>query len=208
MANKKVEGIIAEFNNPAELLHAAESLRDSKFKFFDCHSPFPIHGMDKAMGEKRSPLGWIVGVLALTGAALGMLLQWWTSALGWIVGTVAFLGLGAGITLEWWASTIAYPLVISGKPFFSYQAYGPVAFAVMVLSSAFIALLGMLFLNKLPRFNHPVFSSDRFAKCSDDAFFISILSDDPQFDDIKTLDLLKSLGGQNVELLEAEDENE
>lgn len=183
MANKKVEGIIAEFNNPAELLHAAESLRDSKFKFFDCHSPFPIHGMDKAMGEKRSPLGWIVG-------------------------TVAFLGLGAGITLEWWASTIAYPLVISGKPFFSYQAYGPVAFAVMVLSSAFIALLGMLFLNKLPRFNHPVFSSDRFAKCSDDAFFISILSDDPQFDDIKTLDLLKSLGGQNVELLEAEDENE
>ena len=109
MSTNKIDGIIAEFKNPAELIHAAEKLRDSEYNNFDCHSPFPIHGMDRAMGEKRSPLGWIVGI-------------------------IAFMGLGAGITLEWWTSTIDYPLVISGKPFFSYQAYGPVAFAVMVLS--------------------------------------------------------------------------
>ena len=96
MTNKKIEGIIAEFKNPAELIQTAEKLRDSEYKNFDCHSPFPIHGMDKAMGEKRSPLGWIVGI-------------------------VAFLGLSAGVTLEWWTSTVDYPLVISGKPFFSYQ---------------------------------------------------------------------------------------
>ena len=58
--NKVVEGIIAEFENPAELIKAAEKMRDSDYKKFDCHSPFPIHGMDRAMGEKRSPLGWIV----------------------------------------------------------------------------------------------------------------------------------------------------
>jgi hypothetical protein len=182
MANKKVEGIIAEFKNPAELIHAAEKLRDSEYKKFDCHSPFPIHGMDRAMGEKRSPLGWIVGI-------------------------VAFLGLGGGVLLEWWTSTIDYPLVISGKPFFSYQAYGPVAFAVMVLSSSFIALLGMLILNKLPRLNHPVFNSDRFLKVSDDAFFVSIESLDPHFDQIKTSDFLKSIGGQNIELLETDEKD-
>lgn len=174
--NNNAKGIIAEFENPAELLHAAEKLRDSQYSKFDCHSPFPIHGMDRAMGEKRSILGWIVGI-------------------------VAFFGLSGGFLLEWWTSTIAYPLVISGKPFFSYQAYGPVAFSVMVLSSAFVALVGMLILNNLPQFHHPVFYSDQFNRVSDDAFFVSIESDDSEFDNEKTKKFLESIGGKNVELL-------
>ncbi len=177
----KVQGIIAEFENPAELISAAEKLRDSKYKKFDCHSPFPIHGMDDAMGEKRSPLGWIVGI-------------------------IAFMGVTAGFALEWWTSTIDYPIVISGKPLFSYQAYGPVAFAVMVLTSAVAALIGMLLLNKLPRFHHPVFHSDRFAKVSDDAFFVSIEADGPQFDAANAQKFLEKIGGKNVELLIDEDE--
>jgi len=176
----KVQGIIAEFDNPAELITAAENLRDSEYKNFDCHSPFPIHGMDDAMGETRSPLGWIVG-------------------------TIAFLGVTAGFTLEWWSSVIEYPIVISGKPFFSYQAYGPVAFAVMVLSSAFAAVIGMLLFNKLPRFHHPVFYSDRFGKVSDDAFFVSIEADDPSFDVANTQKFLEKIGGKNVELLMDDD---
>jgi hypothetical protein len=174
--------MLAEFETPARLLSAAQKLHDAGYKQFDCHSPFPIHGMDQAMGLKRSPLGYIVFV-------------------------VAMLGLLGGFALEWWTSTIDYPLVISGKPFFSYQAYGPVAFAVMVLSSSFIALLGMLILNKLPRLNHPVFNSDRFLKVSDDAFFVSIESLDPHFDQIKTSDFLKSIGGQNIELLETDEKD-
>lgn len=172
----KVQGIIAEFKNPAELISAAEHLRESDYTKFDCHSPFPIHGMDDAMGEKRSPLGWIVGI-------------------------VAFCGFSAGVILEWWTSTIDYPIVISGKPFFSYQAYGPVAFAVMVLTSAIAAISGMLLLNKLPRFHHPVFFSEKFAKASDDAFYISIEAKDPNFDEEKAEKFLKKIGGKNVELL-------
>jgi len=176
MNKQKVEGILAEFKNPGELLKAAEKLRDSAYTRFDCHSPFPIHGMDNAMGEKRSILSWIVGL-------------------------VAFLGFMAGITLEWWTSSVDYPIVISGKPFFSYQAYGPVAFAIMVLTSAITALIGMLVLNKLPRFHHPVFHSSKFARASDDGFFISIEADDPEFDDKKTKNFLESIGGRQVELL-------
>lgn len=166
--------ILAEFENPAQLLHAAEKLKDAGYTNFDCHSPFPIHGMDDAMGMKRSPLGWIVGA-------------------------VAFFALFSGFALEWWTSTIDYPLVISGKPFFSYQAYGPVAFAVMVLSSAFTALFGMMALNKLPMWYHKLFDSTKTAKISNDGFIVSIDTSDPNFDQNKTQSFLKDIGGKNLE---------
>ncbi|HID38059.1 MAG TPA: DUF3341 domain-containing protein [Calditrichaeota bacterium] len=180
MSNEKIEGLLAEFKNPAELLKAAEKMRDAGYKYYDCHSPFPIHGMDQAMGEKRSILGWIVGPTAFVMVILGFLFEGWTS-------------------------TIAYPLVISGKPLFSYQAYGAVAFAIMVLTSALAALVGMLALNKLPRFHHPVFYSDRFTKVSDDGFFISVEAKDPQFDREKTKAFLESIGGSHLEELIAND---
>jgi hypothetical protein len=172
-------GILVEFDNPKELLEAAKKVRADGYDKFDCHSPFPIHGMDEAMGLKRSPLGFIVFVVAV----------------------FAFIG---GILLEWWTSTVDYPLVISGKPFFSYQAYGPVAFAIMVLLSAFAALIGMLMLNKLPLFYHHLFSSKGMERVSNDGFFISIESNDPKFDTTKTKKFVTALGGKNVEELSEE----
>ncbi|MBD3224779.1 MAG: DUF3341 domain-containing protein [Caldithrix sp.] len=183
MSKQKVVGLLAEFPHPGALLKAAEKMREAGFQDYDCHSPFPIHGMDQAMGEKRSPLGWMVGILA-------------------------FIGFTAGMTLEWWTSAVDYPLVISGKPFFSYPAYGPVAFAFMVIFGAFTAVLGMSVLNKLPRFHHPVFYSDRFAKASDDGFFVSVENTDPQFDTEKTRVFLEEIGGQHVELLLETDEEQ
>jgi len=168
--------ILAEFDDPSQLLQAAKKIKEAGYKKFDCHSPFPIHGMDYAMGLKRSPLGYIVFIVAL----------------------FAFSG---GVLLEWWTSTVDYPLVISGKPFFSYQAYGPVAFAIMVLFSAFVALLAMLAINKLPRYFHPLFSSRRFEKASDNGFFISIDDSDAKFDIISTKDFLAQIGGKNLEVL-------
>lgn len=176
---KTTQAILAEFDNPAALLKAATVLRDAGYNKFDCHSPFPIHGMDKAMGLKRSPLGWMVGLAALAGTSGALALQWWTS-------------------------TIDYPLVISGKPLFSFQAYVPVTFALGVLLSAATALIGMLALNGLPRYHHPVFYSDRFAKASDDGFFISVEINDKIFDVEQTRGLLEQSGGNNIEILEGE----
>ena len=166
--------VLAEFDGVSELLAAAEKIRDAGYKKFDCHSPFPIHGMDEAMGLKRSPLGWMVGIMSLTGAALGMSLQWWTSA-------------------------VDYPLVIAGKPFFSYQAFVPVTFGLAVLFGSVTALFGMLFLNRLPKPWHPVFESGNFSRFSDDAFFVSINKDDPQYDEKQTVEFLKSIGGGAIE---------
>ena len=175
----KDKGLLASFEDPAKLLEAARKIREAGYTKYDCHSPFPIHGMDDAMGLKRSPLGYIVFAVAV----------------------IALLG---GFALEWWTSTVDYPLVIAGKPFFSYQAYGPVAFALMVLASAFVSLLGMLALNKLPMFFHPLFSSKSFENVMDDGFFVSIESADEKFDLEGTKIFLSGIGANNVEVISAE----
>ncbi len=173
----RLRGMLARFDSAHELYRAAEKVRDAGYKEFDCHSPFPVHGMDRAMGLKRSPLGWIVGLAALIGTSSALALQWWTMA-------------------------VDYPLVISGKPYFAYQAYVPVTFAMGVLLSALAALIGMLALNGLPRWNHPVFESAQFETATDDGFFVSIESSDPEFDREKTRAFLESIGGHDVELLQ------
>ena len=175
----KDKGLLASFEDPAKLLEAARKIREAGYTKYDCHSPFPIHGMDDAMGLKRSPLGYIVFAVAV----------------------IALLG---GFALEWWTSTVDYPLVIAGKPFFSYLAYGPVAFALMVLASAFVSLLGMLALNKLPMFFHPLFSSKSFENVMDDGFFVSIESADEKFDLERTKNFLSGIGANNVEVISAE----
>ncbi len=177
---KKTLGIIAEFSSPTALIHAAEKLRDNQYSRFDCHSPFPIHGMDKAMGLKRSILGYVIGFFAFLGAVIGFGLQSWSHA-------------------------VAYPLVISGKPLFAWQSYIVITFALLVLFGAISAVFGMLALNKLPRFHHPVFYSDQFeSKASDDGFFVSIDSEDNKFDSKKTKQLLESMNSTHIELLEEE----
>lgn len=181
--SSKTLGAIARFALPRDLIEAARKVRKGGYSKFDCHSPFHIHGMDKAMGLKRSPLGWIVGLAAI-------------------------IGCSGALALQWWVSVVEYPLVISGKPLFSYQAYVPITFALGVLLSAFAALLGMLIMNGLPRFHHPVFYHDGFESFSDDAFFISIESDDPSFDETETIRFLESIGGNDAALLSANDDRE
>jgi Protein of unknown function (DUF3341). len=128
----KTYGIIARFDTTSDLLHAAEKIRDAGFKDFDCHSPFPVHGLDDAMGLKRTTLGYLIGAMGMTGALFGF-------------------------GLQTWIHLIEYPMNISGKPFFAYPAYAIITFELMVLFSAFGAVFGMMYYNKIPRLHHPVF---------------------------------------------------
>jgi hypothetical protein len=170
-------GVLAEFDSASSIYHACEKIRDKGFKKWDSHTPFPVHGLDKAMGLKPSVLPWIVLVLALTGTT-------------------------AGMGLQWWINTIEYPLVISGKPYFSWPAFIPVTFEITVLLGAFGAVFGMLILNRLPQWYHSLFRSESFARVTDDKFFVSIEATDPLFDATKTGLWLKEIGATQVELVD------
>ena len=170
-------GVLAEFATPADLYRACERVRDAGYTRWDAHSPFPVHGLEGAMGMKRSKLPWIILVMALGGAATGFLLQTWVH-------------------------NMAYPLTISGKPHFAWPAYVPITFELGVLGGALAAVFGMFGLNQLPRHHHPLFESARFARFSDDAFFISIESIDPMFDAAVASKLLQGAGASHVEIVE------
>lgn len=169
-------GLLAEFSDPGALLHAAEGVREAGYTHFDTHSPFPIHGMDRAMGLGNSKVGFFTLGGGITGLALAYWLQWWTSAAD-------------------------YPINISGKPFFAIEPSIPIMFELTVLFAAFGAVVGMLALNGLPRPHNPLFYSKNFARATDDAFFLHIAASDRRFGRDATEKLLKDLGGYNIELL-------
>ncbi|WP_394837084.1 DUF3341 domain-containing protein [Pendulispora rubella] len=173
--------LLAEYRTPGECLHAAEKLRDAGYTKFDAHTPFPVHGMDRAMGMPDSKLGWIVIAMGLTGT------------------TLAF-------TMMHWMNNIDYPIIIGGKPagIASIPSMIPIMFELTILLSAFGAVFGMFGLNRLPRHHHPVFESDRFRAFSNDKFFLSVEVEDPKFKLDRTRELLDKTHPSHVELVEEE----
>jgi hypothetical protein len=160
--------LVGYYDTPGKLFHACETLRDAGYKRIDAHTPFPVHGLERAMGLPASRLPWIVLFMGMFGGSAGFLLQWWVHA-------------------------VAYPQNISGKPFFAFQAYVPITFELTVLFAAFGCFFGMWGLNKLPRFFHPVMQHPEFGGASDDRFFLSVEAD-AEFDAARAKALLEKTG--------------
>ncbi|UYV12577.1 MAG: DUF3341 domain-containing protein [Phycisphaera sp.] len=172
-----VHGVMAEFQTSADVYHAAEQVRDAGFQKWDVFAPFPIHGIDEAIGMKRTKLPLIVAGGAITGISVALLMQWWMTA-------------------------VDYPLVVQGKAYAAWEPWVPVTFELGVLFSAFASLIGMLALNGLPRWNHPLLKSERFLRVSDDRFAIVIEAGDAKFQGSDTVSMLQGLGATHVELVE------
>ncbi len=180
--------VVAQFDDVGSVLHAAEKVRDAGFSRWDVHAPFPIHGIDKAMGIKATRLPFLVLCCGITGFFTGLSLTYWTNAapyLGWL-----------------WPMFEGYPFMISGKPTWSFAAHIPVMFELTVLFSAFGAVFGMFLFNGLPRLYNPLFKLPRFKAATDDKFMVVVLASDPKFDRTKTSSFLKSLGATAVEEVE------
>ena len=169
--------MMAEFETPSDILHAADKVRDHGFRRWDVFTPFPIHGMDRAMGLKNSIVGWFSFIGGVTGYTTGMLIIWWMNA-------------------------VDYPIIIGGKPMFSPFAAFPPSYELTILFGSFGALLGMLFLNRLPRLHHPLLKNKRFALATHDRYFLVIESDDVKYSETETRKLLETLGSRHIELVE------
>ena len=170
-------GILAEFDSTASALHAAEKVRDAGFRRWDVFTPFPVHGMDRAMGLKNSKVGWFSFLGGVTGYTSGMLMIWYMNAFD-------------------------YAIPVGGKPMFSPFYAFPPSYELTILLGSFGAILGMLFLNRLPRLHHPLLKHRRFARVTHDGFFIVIEASDPKYSEVDARKLLESAGGRHVEVVE------
>ncbi len=149
-------GLLAEFETPADVMNAAIRCRDAGFTKWDVYTPFPIHGMDDAMGVKKSQVGWFTFVGGVTGFTTGM-------------------------TMIWFMNKFDYPLVVGGKPLFTPLYAFPVSYELTILLGAFATLFGMLFLNRLPKLYNPLLKVERFKRASNDRFFVCIEAADPKY---------------------------
>ncbi len=174
----KPYGLIATFDTTPAVYHAAEKVRDAGYKNWDCITPFPIHGLDKAMGVKRSHVPKF-------------------SLLGGII------GFTAGMSLIYWSSAIDYPLIVGGKPYFSPLFAFPVSYELTILFTAFATIIGMFVLNRLPMHYHPVLKSSKILSGMDDKFHIVVEASDPKFNLAHTKALLEQAGGKDIQELEA-----
>ena len=173
----KPYGMIAEFTSAADILHAARKVRDAGFSRWDVFTPFPVHGMDRAMGLKNSKVGWFAFLGGVAGYATGMVMIWFMNALN-------------------------YPIVVGGKPMFSPFSAFPPSYELTILFGAFGSLGGMLFLNRLPRLYHPLLKHRRFAQVTHDRFFLVIETSDPKYSEPGTVKMLEAAGSNHIEMVE------
>jgi len=166
-------GLGAEFTSSGALLQAAEKVHAKGFRKWDVYSPFPIHGMDHAMGFKRSR----VSLFSLIGGCIG---------------------LATAFSLIYYTSALNYPLITQGKPYFALEPSFPIFFELTILITAFGTILGLLLLTLLPRLHHPVFNWNRFQRATDDGFFLVLEAQDPQFHSDSSRKLLEGIGGTHI----------
>jgi len=175
---KNAWGLIAEFSSADDLIRGAREVREAGFTKWDAHTPYPVHGLDEAMGIRKTVLPWLVLGAGVTGCVLGYVMQWWMNG-------------------------VDYKLIVGGKPFNSVPSDIPVIFEVTVLLSSLTAFFSMLGLNRLPELAHPLFRNASFRRATSHAFFISVEAADPRFDAERTERLLRESGCTRVEWIEA-----
>lgn len=167
-------GLLAQYEDVTSLVHACEKVRDAGYTDWDSYSPFPVHGIDPAMGIKPTKLPLLIFAMGITGTCTAIVMQWWMNAFD-------------------------YQYIISGKPLWSIPANIPVAFELTVLFAALTAIFSTLGRNGLPRFHHPLLNVERFGRATDDKFFIAIEAKDGRYDSAQTRALLEGTDAVAVE---------
>ncbi len=173
--NKKLHSVAALFNSVDEIISAAKKTTAAGYKKFDVNTPYPVHGMDRAMGMGQSKIGFVTLFFGLFGAAFIFLFMWWSFA-------------------------VSYNIVVGGKPFLAVPAFIPITFETTVLFAAIATVVGMLAVYfKLPNNSHPLHDTDYMKAVSGDKFGLVIEAEDKQFDKAKVIEFLKGLGAYKIE---------
>jgi Protein of unknown function (DUF3341) len=150
-------GVSAEFASAEALVRATNILCSRGLGRVDAYSPLPIAELARVLGLRRPPLTF----LALIGAVGGGGLFFWMLV---------------------YATAYDYPFNIGGRPPMSWPYFIIPSFSIATLTAGLVVTLLMLFLNRLPRLNHPVFNIEGFERASQDRFFVCVEARDDDFD--------------------------
>jgi hypothetical protein len=177
IGDDKVYAVMGEFAEPEDLVKAGRAIRDMGYTKIDAMTPFPVHGIDEAIGVPYSKIGWIAICGALAGITTAQVLIYYVGA-------------------------IDYPLIIGGKPLFDFTYSIPPTFELAVLFTAITTFLCTWGLSGLPRLYHPSMNYRNMHRASDDRFLLIVEADDPKFDAQKTAQDMRSVGANDVEVVE------
>jgi hypothetical protein len=166
-------GLLAEFEDTKDLLHAIRELRTKGYTRVESYTPYPVEGLAEALHFRP----WAVPLIFLIASVLSA---------------------AAGYFMQYYASVIAYPLNVGGRPLQSWPSFIPITFESAVLGGVLSGVFGMIVLNRLPRYSHPISNVERFRAASSDAFFLCIESTDPRFQLEMTAGLLQRIGAVEV----------
>ena len=151
-------GLLAEFDTPSQLVHAAEGAYKAGYRRMDCYTPYPVEEAAEAIGFHKNT----VSLVTLIGG---------------------LLGLATMFSMETWISVWAFPLNIAGRPYYSWPAFVVPAYEWTILYAGLSAAFGMMALNGLPQLYHPLFNAPNFRTgATSDKFFLCLESTDPKFD--------------------------
>jgi phage shock protein PspC (stress-responsive transcriptional regulator) len=173
MSESRIYGLLAEFSDPDALVRGAEEMNRAGYTRMESYSPFGVEGISRAFRFRPTAVAVIFLVCAVLGAA-------------------------GGYVMQYDASVISYPLNVGGRPLHSWPSFIPITFEMGVLGGVLGGIFGMLVLNRLPRYSHPVSNVERFRAASSDAFFLCIEAADPRFHPHLTADLLRHAGAIEV----------
>ena len=168
MSRRVIVGVFAEEEG---LLGVTRAARAQGLRVIDAYTPYPVHGLDSAIGLRPSRLPWICFLAAITGAALKLWFEFWTTMVDW-------------------------PLNVGGKPWNSLPAFVPVTFEVMVLSAGLTTVFAFLVLARLWPGKRP---SLVFHGITDDRFVLVLEESNAQFDLERVRKLLEKFGAVRVE---------
>lgn len=183
MTTRQLYSITALFQTPDELTHAARETVRKGYKKFDCHTPYPVHGLDAAMKLPNSKMGYFALFFGLLGA----------------ISAIAFIS---------WVTVKDYPLVIGGKPFWSWPAFVPVSFELTVLLASILSTITMIVLYfRFPNNAHPLHDTPYMKKISSNGYGLSIQADDPAFDEGDVKSFLAGLQGKDITAVYYDDED-
>jgi hypothetical protein len=171
--HQPIYGILAEFDEPTEIVEAAEAARAAGYRRMDAYTPFPVEGLSAAIGFERTRLPWIIFIGGLCGCI-------------------------GGFAMQYWCAAVNYPVNVGGRPLNSWPMFIPVTFEVTILSAATAAVVGLFVLNGLPMPYHPVFNVPQFALASRNRFFLCIEARDPKFDVAKTREFFTTLNARGI----------